>query len=70
MKNLSTQNEKIYEDYRKLFEKIITKSKRKYYSENLLQFQGDTRKIWSIMKEVVGNSKLIHSTLPHQIVIN
>ena len=28
-------------DYRELFEAITMKSKRKYYSEKLLQFQGD-----------------------------
>ena len=45
------------------------KSKGKYYSE-ILQFQGDTKKTWRIMKEVIGKSKLIPSTLPHKIVIN
>ena len=36
LKSRSIQNEKIYKDYRKLFETIIMKSKRKYYSEKLL----------------------------------
>ena len=44
LKNRSIQNEKIYKDYRKLFETTM-KYKRKYYSEKLLQFQGDTKKI-------------------------
>ena len=46
------------------------KSKRKYYSEKLLQFQGNAKKTWRIMKEVIGKSKLIHSTLPRKIIIN
>ena len=46
------------------------KSKRKYYSEKLLQFQGDAKKTWRIMKDVLGKSKLIHSTLPRKIIIN
>ena len=70
LKNRSIQNEKIYKNYRKLFETITTKSKRKYYSEKLLQFQGDAKKTWQIMKEVIGKSKLIHSTLPRKIIIN
>ena len=70
LKNRSIQNEKIYKDYRKLFETITMKSKRKYYSEKLLQFQGDAKKTWRIMKEVIGKSKLIHSTLPRKIIIN
>ena len=46
------------------------KSKRKYYSEKLLQFQGDVKKTWRIMKEVIGKSKHIHSNLLRKIVIN
>ena len=46
------------------------KSKRKYYSEKLLQFQGDAKKTWRIMKEVIGKSKLIYSTFPRKTVIN
>ena len=46
------------------------KSKRIYYSEKLLQFQGDAKKTWRIMKEVIGKSILIHSTLPRKIIIN
>ena len=46
------------------------KSKRKYYFEKLLQFQGDTNKTWRIMKEVIAKSKLIHSILPCKIIIN
>ena len=36
LKHRSIQNEKIYKDYRKLFEKMIMQSKRKCYSEKLL----------------------------------
>ena len=38
LKICSIQNEKIYKDYTKFFERITMKSKRKYYSEKLLQF--------------------------------
>ena len=46
------------------------KSKRKYYSEKLLQFHGNAQKTWRIMKEVIGKCKLIHWTIPRKIVIN
>ena len=46
------------------------KSKRKYYSEKLLQFQGDTKKTWRIMKEEIGKFKLIHSAVPRKFGIN
>ena len=63
LNNHSIQNEKIYNDYRKLFE-------TEYYYGKLLQFQGDTKKAWQVMKEVIGKSKLIHSTLLRKIVVN
>ena len=62
LKNRSIQNEKICKDDRKLFETITMKSKRKYYPEKLLQFQGDAKKTWRIMKEVIRKSKPIQST--------
>ena len=42
------------------------KSKRKYYSEKLVQFQGDAKKIikgWRIMKEMIRKCKLFQSIL-------
>ena len=44
------------------------KSKRKYYSEKLLQFQGDAEKTWRIMKKVIRKS--IHLTLQRKSVID
>ena len=43
LKNRCIRNEKIHKHYRKLFETITMKSKRRYYSEKLLQFQGDAK---------------------------
>ena len=54
----------------KLFETITMKSKQKYYSEKLLQLQGDAKETQRIMKEVIGKSKLIHSTIPSKLIIN
>ena len=59
LKNRSIQNEKIYKDYRKLFETITMKSKWIYYSEKL-QFQGDAKKTRRIMKEVIENLNLFN----------
>ena len=43
LKNRSIQNEKFYKDYRKLFETIIMKYKRKCHPEKLQQFQGEAK---------------------------
>ena len=61
LENNSIQTKNVYKDQRKLFETITMKSKRKYYSEKL-KFQGDTKKTWRIMKEMIGKSKPVHST--------
>ena len=61
------QNEEIYKDYMKLFETMTMNSKWKYYSKKLLKFPCDVQKTWRIMKEVIGKSKLFHSTLPRKI---
>ena len=48
------------------------KSKREYYSEKILQFQGDAKQniVNYERSERSGKSKLIHSTLPRKSVIN
>ena len=43
------------------------RSKRKYCSEKLLQFQGDAKKTWRIIKEVIGKCEIVHSTIPRKM---
>ena len=69
LKNRSIQNEKIYNNYGKLFETITMKSKWRYYSEKLLKFQAAAKNTWQIMKEVIGKSKVIQPNLLRKIVI-
>ena len=38
------------------FETITMKSKWKQYSEMLLRFQGDAKKTWRVVKEMIGKS--------------
>ena len=69
LKKRGFENKKIYKDYRKLFETITTKFKRKYVSEKLLQFQGDAKKHGGFWKKWSENLNFIHSNLPGKIVI-
>ena len=64
LKIRSIHNDKIYKDYRKLFETITIKSKRKYYTKKL----GDAKK--AITSYERSESKVICYTLTYKVVIN
>ena len=49
---------------------IKQKSKKNFYSAKLIKFQGDTKNIWRIMKELIGRSGIFKSSFPQKIVID
>ena len=51
-----------------MFEMIRRKSKKQFYSEKLIKFQGDSKKTWCIMKELIVKAKINKSSLPPKIV--
>ena len=56
--------------YENLFEMIKRNSKKNFYSEKLIiKLQGDTKKTWRIMKELIGKSG-DKSSFPQKIVTN
>ena len=63
LKKHTTENEKIYKTYKSLFESIKKKSKKLCYSEKLLKLQGNAKHVWKVIKEIIGNTKLLHT--PH-----
>ena len=70
MKNRTLDNEKIYKDYKNLFEKIKNKAKRNYYRIKIKFFENDIRGTWKIMKEIIGKKKCINQILPKQILVD
>ena len=46
------------------------KSKKRFYSEKLIKFQGDAKKTWCIMKDIIGKVKIKKSSLLFKIVID
>ena len=46
------------------------RDQKKFYSEKLRKFKGDTRKTWGVMKEILGKCNTKSSTLPTKITIN
>ena len=70
LKHLTPINEANHKAYENLFETIKRKSKKRFYSEKLIKFQGDAKKTWCIMKELIGKVKIKKSSLPFKIVID
>ena len=49
---------------------IKQKSKKNFCSVKLIKVQGDTKKTWHIIKELIGKSGIDKSSFPHKIVID
>ena len=54
LKNKLTENEKIYKNYKYLFEKLRKKAKQTYHQSILKECQNDMSRTWKIMKEITG----------------
>ena len=48
---------------------IKWKSKKCFYPAKLIKFQGDTKKTWCIMKELIDKSGIDKSSFSQKIVI-
>ena len=70
LKHRTYTNETNYKTYKNLFEKIKKVSKKVHYSKLLNMYQSNAKKTWQIIKEVIGKTKLQHSTFPKMMLIN
>ena len=70
MKKRTLDNEKIYKDYKNLFEKIKKCAKKNYYRNKIKLFENDIRGAWKIMKEIIGKNKCNSKMLPKQILVD
>ena len=70
MKKRTLDNEKIYKDYKNLFEKIKKCAKKKYYRNKIKLFENYIRGTWKIMKEIIGKKKCNSQILPKQILVD
>ena len=70
LKRRTYTNEKKYKNYNKYFEVIKSKSKRLYYSKRFEHFEGDAKKTWDVIKEVIGKTKPQANELPKRLITN
>jgi len=64
LKTKSSDNEKIYKNYKYLFEKVRKNLKRNYYSNLLDKFKNNSKRIWQIMNEISCRQKKCAGSLP------
>ena len=57
LKHCTLINEANYKAYKNLFETIKRKSQKRFYSEKLINFKGDAKKTWCIIKNLLARSK-------------
>ena len=70
LKNRAPKNEETCKTCKNVFETIKKRSKKKFYSKKLQKFKGDSKKTWSVMKEIFGICTTKSSTLPSKITVN
>ena len=71
MKKRTLDNEKIYKDYKNLFQKIKKCAKKNYYRNKIKLFENDIRGTWKIMKEIIGEKKCNQTSIsPKQVLVD
>ncbi|XP_065639571.1 uncharacterized protein LOC136072316 [Hydra vulgaris] len=69
LKNRSEANLNVYKQYKNLFEKIKKNSKKNFYSNKIKNSNGNIKKTWDIIKEIIGTKHCIKLfTCTNQIV--
>ena len=65
MKNRNPQNLATHKHIKTFLKQ--KKSKKNYYSEKVLSFEGDAKNTWKTMKDLIGKAKMNKSSLPQKI---
>ena len=68
LKNPTSKNLKKYKHYKNKLLNIIRHSKKKYYEQLFFSLQGDMKKTWSHINNVLGNKR--QSTMPSQMFLD
>ncbi|XP_047141104.2 uncharacterized protein MAL8P1.12 [Hydra vulgaris] len=70
LKTKSLDNEKIYKNYKHLFEKVRKNLKKNYYTRLLDKFKNNTKRNWQIMNEITGRQKKCSGSLPQMVIVD
>ena len=68
LRNPSDENTKLYKRYKNKLTKVMKRAERLHFSELIEKHKGNSKKIWSVIKNVI-NKKTMKS-VPSQLLIN
>ena len=57
LKCKSRSNEKAYKNYAKIFDKLLQRAKKLHYTGLIKKHEGNIKKLWSTMKEIISKNK-------------
>ena len=69
MKNRNPEKEPNYKQYKTLFESLKKKSKKNYYSDLIDSYKYNIKKMWHVMKKIIGNKRVTNAPLPNFITL-
>ena len=69
-RKINEKTKKEYQDYKKLFESIKKRSKKMYFSKQILKYKNNIKKTWQIIKEAMGKIKYKQQNLPRKILVD
>ena len=69
LENRNPEKELNYKQYKALFESLIKKSKKNYYSDLIDPYRYNIKKTWDIMKEIIGKKRVTNAPLPNFITV-
>lgn len=69
LKNRTLANENKYKKYTKIFNQLIIVQKKNYYAKIIIKHQGDLKKTWATMKELISKNKK-SSSFPSRMIID
>ena len=70
LKSRTDSDHENYRHYRNLFEKLKLKAKETYYKNKIEQYQGNAKKTWATIKEILGKQKPNNRKLPNLITVS
>jgi len=70
LKNKTQTHKSAYISYKNLFEKLKLSAKRLYFKKRLTRFQGNAKRTWGTIKEILGKNSIYKATLPKMILEN
>ena len=59
-----------YEEYKNFFETITRKTKKYYYSKQIIKYKNNIKKTWEVIKEIIGKTKNINNNLSEKFFVS